>query len=416
MSIFRHKYVNPVSKTKVSKKKIFFDKYVILFFLTDLISVWLTKEFGEKYVWISLVSYSNFLIYTRLCLVKKWVNAIKVWALMIITIPCLQLMLYYGTKFALEKVISKQIMGILINILISLIFLFWKNKYTYIIFRSVNKIKNIIFIFVFGVLFSYLLYMYNFNGIISPSVMIPVMGGITGFCLVFVLWTNAEYEKKSKAKEVQLYELYNKTFEEAINTIRTRQHEFDNHINAIKCLNMTIHNPQELINVQNEYCDKLLEESSDNRLLKMNGEPLIIGFLYSKFMNARKEGIIIEHQIQAIEFRNKIKIVDLIEVLGVMIDNAIEALRDEKFVNKKLIVRILCEDGGKIVIEVSNRSKKYLNNEIEKFCMLGYTTKGEKRGMGLSRVVEIVKNYKGDFFIGNVSYDEQNYLCFKIII
>lgn len=401
---------------RVARKKIILDKYVIIFFFFDLISVWLSKEYGEKYVCIVLITYLIFLIYVKGCLVNEWIKAVKVWVSMLIIIPSLQLILYYGTKFILELFFDKQQMGIFINIIIALIFLFWKEDFTYFMFRMIKRIKELALIFVFCILFSYLLYLYNFKGVISTEVMFPVMGGIIGLCIILALWINAENEKKSKVKELQIYELYNKTFEGAVSAIRAKQHEFDNHINALKCLQMTIENPKELICAQNEYCDKLLRENSFNNLLKTNCEPILIGFLYSKFVNARSVGINVSQEIHSINIRSKIEIIDLIEVLGVLIDNAVEALQEDFSFEKELIVKILLEDRDKISIEVANRSKKYSNNEIEKFCVLGYSTKGENRGIGLSHVAEIVKKYKANFFIGNVSYNGENYLCFKIII
>lgn len=56
----------------------------------------------------------------------------------------------------------------------------------------------------------------------------------------------------------------------------------------------------------------------------------------------------------------------------------------------------------------------YKNNEIENFCKYGYSTKGEKRGVGLARVKEIVEKNKAELLIRNMNYKDNNYLSFRI--
>lgn len=74
----------------------------------------------------------------------------------------------------------------------------------------------------------------------------------------------------------------------------------------------------------------------------------------------------------------------------------------------------LFEKSEGVILEVANISKIFSNTEIEKFCSYGYSTKGDKRGVGLSRVKEITKKSNAILLIQNQRYNEENFLCFKV--
>lgn len=402
---------------KIAKKKVAFDRYFWMFFLLNLFSILLAYRYLNEHGWLMLLVYVNFYIYVKLRLADNWLDSLKIFGKMFILIPCLQLISFYCIKiilFILGISQEKYVIGILANCVICMTIIMWKKQYILIPAKIIGNSKGIFLASIYGIFTVYILFFFKKSDYVYEPMIVQLLVMIVGIGIIFVLWVNAENEKRIKEKELQLYEAYNKTFEEAITAIRLRQHEFDNHINAIKCLQFTIDNPNDLLKAQNDYCDKILQENSFNKLLKLRAEPILVGFLYSKFMSAKEQGIDIYHEIQVIEVNNKIKMTELIEIIGILFDNAVEAVSERENTEKKLIIKILQEDTQKITIEIANISRKYLNSEIEKFCVRGYSTKGEKRGIGLSRVKDIIKMYKADFYIENVSYNDENYLSFKI--
>lgn len=401
---------------KIAKKKVALDRYFWMFFLLDLFSILLAHEYREEHGWLMMLVYVNFFAYVKMRLCKKWADAVKVFGGMFILIPGLQLVMYYFVKFIYYAInISKNniLIGLVGNCLICILLILCKKEYILMVAKGIVKSKSIIVIFIFGVFFLHLLSIYKKSALVQDVIALQIIVSIICVGIVSILWINAENEKKINARELQLYELYNKTFEEAIIAIKTRQHEFDNHINAIKCMQLTIDNHQELIKVQNEYCDKVLLENSMNKILKLHTEPILVGFLYSKLIYAQEQGINVIHEIHSIELKKRININVVVEIIGILLDNAIDALR-EKNGEKILIIKILQEKQEEFSIEVANVSRKYKNNEIEKFCICGYSTKGKERGLGLARAKEIVKKYKADFWIENISYNNNNFLSFKI--
>lgn len=400
---------------RIAKKKITLDKYVWMFFLLDLFSILLAHKYREEHGWLMMVTYINFFVYVKMRINKKWTEAIKVFSIMLIMIPSLQMIIYFSIKYALNIADSQQVKGTIVNCIICILVFFWKNEYIFLAAKRIIKSSEILIFIVLWWFLAYLLLIYKQSDFLSEQLSFQSFASIVGIGTIFILWVNAENERRNKAKELKLYELYNKTFEEAIAAIRIRQHEFDNHINAIKCLQYTIDDSETLLKAQNEYCDKVLNENSFNRLLKLHTEPILTGFLYSKLMNAKEQDIMVLHEVHEIDIKKRIEVSLIVEIIGIFIDNAIEALLSEKNDNRTLIVKILQEDKGIISIEVANSSRKYLNSEIEKFSVYGYSTKGKNRGSGLARAKEIAKRSKGDFFIENVLYNGRNYLSFKII-
>lgn len=325
----------------------------------------------------------------------------------------LEVKIYWVLKIIKSDILYTQYGGIIINSIICIIIYEWKSKYFVSIINKLKKRKIVILTLLCVLSLSSLLLVYNSGRQVDYNIAIQFLIGVIGLSVVTVWWINAENESRHKTKELQMYESYSQAFEDAIKTIRVRQHEFENHINAIKCLHYTIKDRDELISAQEKYCEKVLEENSINKLLSLNLEPILIGFLYSKIMEAQSKGICTTYDIHFDNVIQKIELYELIEILGILIDNAIEAL-EEISENKHIILRLTEDDS--FSIEVANISRVYKNSEIEKFCVYGFSTKDNKRGVGLSRVKEITKNYGAILKIQNCEYENNNYLSFKIFL
>ncbi|MEG1597836.1 MAG: GHKL domain-containing protein [Bacilli bacterium] len=80
---------------------------------------------------------------------------------------------------------------------------------------------------------------------------------------------------------------------------------------------------------------------------------------------------------------------DIGEILTILLDNAIEAIKTIK--NKNIVINLYVEK-NQIIIEVNNPCKKNIN--INKLAKLGYSTKGKNRGLGLYIAKNIIKANK----------------------
>lgn len=220
---------------------------------------------------------------------------------------------------------------------------------------------------------------------------------------------------KIKAKEVEtelkMHKLFADSFGSLIDDIRLRQHEFDNHISTIYSLHYTCNSYDELVRAQNEYSQMIIKENRFNKLLKA-GNPLLIGFLYGKFMELERIEIEISYQISIGELNLDIPVYKLVEILGNLIKNATEAVI--RYENNKAIYVGIIEIDGSFEMEVRNRSEFIEYKEIESFFKKGYSKKGRNRGLGLYNVKNICEEYLLSIFCENRKIDNENWLCFTI--
>ena len=99
-------------------------------------------------------------------------------------------------------------------------------------------------------------------------------------------------------------------------------------------------------------------------------------------------------------------------MIGILFDNAVEAVIRGN--DRRLYVRIV-ETEHAVEILISNPSLYVTQEEIQRWLQPGTSSKGEKRGLGLANIVDIVERYKADFFLYNEETAEKNFLVAKFI-
>ncbi len=395
---------------KIPKEKIRINVGMILVFVIE----WMLMVFfqDEIVLWVKkFLVYGSILLYSRIFISKSWKKTTKIVGLMTVIISTLQLIFLFIVTLCFGK---EKYLGMIVNALVFLSCILWKEKYSKIIANTLKKINGLVLMAVmyFLVLLK-ALYLCDVRGTINVNDSIQLWFEILVLSVLFIFLLNEENKTRQKTKELQMYQLYNQAFEETISTIRIRQHEFENHINAIKCMRYSIKNKEKLLSAQEQYCNDVLQESKIENLLKLKLEPALIGFLYAKLTTAEEKGILVEYKIDPIEIAGRIKPYEMIELVGVLFDNAIEALGHNG--NKRIIMKLLNNENG-FLLEIANLSRIYTNTEIEQFCVCGYSTKknGNQHGIGLARVKEITNKVNATLLIKNQTYQNENYLCFRI--
>ncbi|MCM1134240.1 MAG: GHKL domain-containing protein [Clostridium sp.] len=222
-----------------------------------------------------------------------------------------------------------------------------------------------------------------------------------------------KYKVKSKEIETELkmHGLYANSFDSLIDNIRSRQHEFDNHINTIYSQHYLYNNYEELVKAQKDYCRIVTTENKFNKLLT-SGNRIIIGFLYGKFVEVDRLGIDISYHISINELQVGVPIYKLVEILGNLIGNATEALMELKNGNKLYVLMI--EKENEFKIEVRNESDYINYAEIGLFFTKGYSKKGENRGLGLFHVKSICDEYQLKLSCKNKEIEEKNWISFIV--
>ena len=222
----------------------------------------------------------------------------------------------------------------------------------------------------------------------------------------------SKYKIKAKETEIELkmHQLYSESFQGLIDNIRIKQHEFDNHINAIYGQHFSNLTYDELVEAQKNYCKVVVKDNRFNKLLAQDN-PVIRGFLFGRFVELDKMGIEINYQVSIKELDIGVPAYKLVEILGDLMNNAAEALALDAE-RHKLFVGIVESD--EFYIEVRNESQYIEYDVLEKFFDVGYSKKGENRGLGLYNVKQICEEFKLDIMLQNIEIEGVNWLSFKI--
>lgn len=238
--------------------------------------------------------------------------------------------------------------------------------------------------------------------------------------LTAIIWSTVDWKLTSdliqnQEKELKLYQLYIQPMEELVKEIRARQHEFDNHINAILNMHLTVDNYEELVEKQSDYIHEIRRDSASRYLSLLRiSDKVLAGFLYSKIVSS-PENVETDVEVRNWEIISKVSEHSMIEIVGVLVDNAYEACA----VNGGRVKIYLDSKDDHMILEILNQYRKLSFEEISRFFEYGYSTKEEstvQRGIGLSRVKSLIEKADGEITVGQEEVDGENYIHFTVVI
>lgn len=248
------------------------------------------------------------------------------------------------------------------------------------------------------------------------DVKVMVLFGIVFSVILFGMldWAQNYAALRRQEQELKIYKLYIKPMEELTKDIRARQHEFDNHMNAILNMHVTIDDYDELVKAQSAYCKEIYEDKSRcNPALLRISDKILAGFLYSKIISA--PGYIdIDIQVLSQEIVTPVSEHALVEIIGTLTDNAFEAATPQR--NKVEIV--LDARNDKLIFMIKNQVENLTMSEISHFFEQGFTTKDnrEDRGLGLYQANQIAKRHKGEITVELLEQEDGQEICFGVNI
>lgn len=188
---------------------------------------------------------------------------------------------------------------------------------------------------------------------------------------------------------LQESKLYNKTLSRMNDNIRCFKHDFCNIVQSIGGYIQT----EDIKGLKTYYSDLIDDCQLSNNLSQLNpnliNNPALYNLITSKFLVADSKGIKFNIDIFLDVNSIKMKTYELTRILGILLDNAIEAANE---LEEKLVTITFKMDSINnrqlIIIENSYSNK---NIDIEKIFEKAYTTKENNTGLGLWEVRKILK-------------------------
>ncbi|HZX20792.1 MAG TPA: ATP-binding protein [Clostridia bacterium] len=214
---------------------------------------------------------------------------------------------------------------------------------------------------------------------------------------------------KQQQKAIDLHKEYAPFLKSMMHEIRQKQHDFKNHLNVLYMIVQTEDDRQAKEKIK-EYIEGLVDSIKPADRLLGIGDQILGAIIYSKKALAERKNICFEVEFKEEIPKYPLERYELVELLGNLLDNAIEAAEGGSDNNPKVILTLGTEGGHKI-IEVKNTGKTIQQSDIDKVFKSGFSTKeGKYRGYGLYNIKKIVDDHNGTIKLSSGN----GYTVFKI--
>lgn len=219
-------------------------------------------------------------------------------------------------------------------------------------------------------------------------------------------------KKIQERKHIQMIEQYVPIVEELISQVRARQHEFNNRIFAIDAAVNAAGSLDEAKEAVSVLTKDVMLHPNDRELLACDSK-VIAGMLYGKLKQAEFSGIVISVELHGLFKKSATPETEWIEVIGILLDNAIEASSsgDTVYLSSKSNEKYL-------ELTVSNPSAPMSNSEFMRLFNKGVTSKADKHthGFGLYNLLRIVERHHGKILTRNEQIGQENHVVFGVIL
>lgn len=220
-----------------------------------------------------------------------------------------------------------------------------------------------------------------------------------------------DWRWEQERKQIRMIEQYVPVVEELISQVRARQHEFNNRLLAIEVAVSSAATLEEARKNISKLTKGLTINPGESALLSCDSK-IIAGVIFGKMKQAEMLGIQFDNGLHILFKKTKVPETAWVEMIGILLDNAIEASgKGDKVYLKSRQDRQYSE------ICVSNPYPAMSNTEFMSLFEKGMTTKlvRDSHGYGLYNVLCIVERYHGKVITRNEQVDGVNYVVFGVL-
>ncbi|NFG25256.1 GHKL domain-containing protein [Clostridium botulinum] len=341
---------------------------------------------------------------------KKFIHVILEFCLILILIMLLQLIVIFSLNFFnLNNYLEPFLFDIITNFIILIISICIYN----LIPKKINILKvnsNVTYYFIINfsayIITFKILWEYN-KSIVLNNVFLIIFIQTILLILNIILYQYI-FKLNEEKKYMLIQNMYNPVIVNIIEEVKSKQHDFKNHLNTINGILDTT-DKDNLRNYLKEYIYTLnCSTKSLDDILYIN-DPIVGAIIYNKLCKAKKNNIKFLYFVNTDLKELRFKSYELSEILNNLLDNAFEAV--ENSINKKVILNITFENNNNI-LEIKNEGIPINITNISKIFKRGFSTKkGNNRGYGLYNVKKIVEQNGADIQL----FFEDNYTIFRIL-
>ena len=238
----------------------------------------------------------------------------------------------------------------------------------------------------------------------------------TLFVTVLFIWMTIKqkekYEQKVKDKELIYLKKYTDSLEKDQEQSARFRHDYKNLLLSLK-ERATLHQDlalKEQIESLEHYSQPYLTDKFAYRYLKNVKNEYVKSLLLSKMYEASQQYIHCTFECPNVIQNIPMDIFDFVRVLGILIDNALEAAEESK--QKELAIAIY-QDKEQMEISIIN-SCNQAKESISQLTQKGVTTKKGHSGLGLSNIEEI--NRKNENMFVNYQMEAEQFIAHVVLI
>ncbi len=394
---------------KQSKGKLFFCIVYVLYF-------YLISNYGTN-MFLSALPLVLILVWSKVRFNEALNHTIIKYIISLIGVGISQYMaialMYLTNDFNLELDVTIQyvVLG-LISLLFSIV-LYCFPKKGKMQLPKMDAFTVLILLFAMGMVL-YIKYDYNVHKGLHGYLYIVFLFLVVFFALVILKIMKSRYELEQKRLELDVKERYEEVYSMLLLEMRRKQHDFNNQVFALYSIQLADKDKDGLTKLQRQYGDELLKvEKYDSLILQCNC-PVLSGYVYTKCNEIERVGIEIYPRVVCTKSNYNIGTHEIIELLGILLNNAEEYLLEKTWEYKAIKINIY-EKLNSLYIEVENVAEYISYEDIGEMFDVGYSTKGKERGIGLYSLKKIVEKNKGKLIVENKLYEKNNWLKISVV-
>lgn len=293
----------------------------------------------------------------------------------------------------------------------------------------INKLYNYIIngslyirisIFNVGILYLIKLYLSKYTNY-DTTVMIPLLISF-GMVVIITDYLLIRQQKTiiRQQESLESFQTYEPMMDSLIEDIRRRQHEYANELNALNMIVCSYDDYESLSNALKEHAQHIMSDFHSTDLVHLNMK-VLAGFLHSKISLAESMSKHLCISICNYNLHSRMPEYELIKIVGILIDNALEAIDTDDTVKVEID-----SDGEQLTFSTLNKGPLLTPKLRTDMLKPGYTTKADtlsecksspsKRGFGLANAMQLLNTYDGELYIENPVSGSDTFIRFEFIV